>query len=310
MAATNHSFSIEQGSAFQITFQYLDEAGNNIDLTNWCVLLQWKTNNDDVYVFSNRNTSDNYSLTSDSSGRIVFQLPAKTTNLYSFDSALYDLDIQEPNEQYANSGLKTYRLVTGNILIIKRNVNANLADCANLNVNSDNDLLASCSTQCSQSDLYSITYDGSYIGIQDNSSSSGIVTTSDTRSIENIEVIINGLNHTSPQDLQLILAPPSGNKVLLSANNKIRNYRPNFIFGFSNKAPQQFYLNDVNNGGICQILDKTSITKFNNETLSYSFDHLFGSSVSGNWSLIARDTDIGASGYINSWKLIVTYSEL
>jgi len=309
MPATLYNFPIEQGSAFQITFQYFDEAGNTVDLTNWCVLLQWRTNTDQTYVFSNRSSSDTYSLTVDSTGKIVFQLPARSTNLYSFDSAVYDLDLQEPNEQYPNSGLKTYRLVTGTINIIKRNIDANLSDCANLTQNTDMDLLASCSMQCSQSDLYAITYDGDRLDIVDNSTVSGVVSANDSRTIQNIEVIINGLYHSNPQDLSFLLAPPSGNKILLSSQNKIKNYRPGFVFGFSNKAPQQLYLNDVTNGGICNILDKTSITKYNNDALVSSPSGLFGYSVSGDWGLIIKDNDIGASGYIDSWKLIITYNE-
>lgn len=309
MAATFYNFPIEQGSAFQITFQYLDEAGNSIDLTNWCVLLQWQTNNDDLYIFSNRDSSDNYKITTDTNGNIVLQIPAKTTNSYNFDSAVYDLDLQEPNEQYANSGLKTYRLASGVITIIKRNISANLADCANISQSPNTNLTELCLAQCSQTDLYSTTYDGASITIADNTVSSGTISTSDNRTIENIDIIINGLTHSNPQDLSLILAPPSGDKILLSANNKIKNYKPGFVFGFSNKAPQNLYLNDVNNGGLCNILDKRSYTKYNNENLLSSTDHLIGYSVSGNWTLLVRDSDIGVSGILDSWKLIITYSE-
>lgn len=309
MAATVHNFNIEQGSDFKITFQYLDEAGNTIDLTNWCIVLQWQTNNNDLYVFSNRNNTNNYSLTGDNAGKIVLQIPARTTISYNFDSAVYDLDLQETTEQYFNSGLKTYRLVTGAIGIIKRNIPANIQACAeSFQSSGDAGLSESCNMICNQSDIYSVTYIGSGINIIDNSIASGIVNVYDSRPIENVEVIIEGLNHASPQDLSFLLAPPSGNKILLSANNKIKNYRNNFNFGFSNKAPSGLYLNEVVNGGICNILDKTNMIKYNNENLTASIDHLISYSVNGDWSLIVRDNDIGTSGSIVGWKLIITYN--
>jgi subtilisin-like proprotein convertase family protein len=308
MPATSYNFVIEQGSDFKVSFQYLDEAGNNIDLTNWCVVLQWKTNNDDVYVFSNRNNTTNYSLTADATGRIVLQIPSRTTLLYDFDSAVYDLDLQETTEQYFNSGLRTYRLVTGGVGIVKRNLPINIQACSSFQDNS-NTLEESCNIICNQSDIYSVSYSGDYLGILDNTTVSGVVNVNDPRTIENVEVIIEGLTHSSPQDLSFLLAPPSGNKILLSANNKIGNYRDNFTFGFSNRAPVGSYLNSINNGGICNILDKTNIVKYNNETLTGSINHLINYSVNGNWALIVRDSDIGGSGSINSWKLIITYNQ-
>lgn len=308
MAATSHNFVIEQGSDFKITFQYLDEAGNNIDLTNWCVILQWKTDGDDVYVFSNKANINDYSLTADNTGKIVLQIPSRTTILYDFDSAVYDLDLQETTEQYFNSGLKTYRLVTGNIGIIKRNLPPNIQACAESSQNNSSSLEDSCSMICSQSDIYSVSYDGASLSILDNSSVSGVVQVNDNRTIENVEVIINNLNHNNPQDLSFLLAPPSGNKILLSANHKISNYRSGFTFGFSNKAPAGLYLNNVNNGGICSIFDKTNTVKYNNETLNSSIDHLVGHSLSGNWGLIVRDNDPGVSGSMDGWKLIITYN--
>jgi subtilisin-like proprotein convertase family protein len=137
---------------------------------------------------------------------------------------------------------------------------------------------------------------------------SGSVTSSDIREIENVELSINRLNHTSVQDLQFLLAPPSGDKILLSANDKITNYSGNFSFMFSNKATPDTYLYNVANGYYCNILDKTDLVNYHNENLLYSFDHLIGTSgLVGDWNLIIRDTDPMGSGYIDSWKLILTY---
>ena len=42
MPAANYNFTIEQGSSFAISFQYLDNEQNPIDITNWCARLRWK----------------------------------------------------------------------------------------------------------------------------------------------------------------------------------------------------------------------------------------------------------------------------
>jgi subtilisin-like proprotein convertase family protein len=142
----------------------------------------------------------------------------------------------------------------------------------------------------------------------DLSISSGSIITYDTRGIENIELVINNLNHNSPQDLQMFLCPPSGNKILLAANHKIPQNSGNFSFMFSNKAPVDKYLHNVTNGGLCNIYNKTSVINYSNESLDYSFNHLCsGSSITGTWNLLIRDTDPISSGSIGGWKLIVTY---
>ena len=107
--------------------------------------------------------------------------------------------------------------------------------------------------------------------------------------------------------MTLILQPPSGNKILLSSHNKITNYVSPFSFMFSNKASSGIYMNNVTNGGLCSIFDKTSSTKYNNEVLLSSITGLVNSSVTGTWTLHAVDNDPLGSGSIDSWKLIVTY---
>jgi subtilisin-like proprotein convertase family protein len=67
-------------------------------------------------------------------------------------------------------------------------------------------------------------------------------------------------------------------------------------------------LHNTINGGLINIYDKVSNINFSNETLTSSFDHLFGASVTGTWSLIVKDTDPIGSGLLDSWKLIITHS--
>ncbi len=306
MPAAVYDILIEQGSSYEVTFLYTDVNNNPIDVTNYCILLQWRTNTNDIYAFTNKYDGTDYSLTTGTDGTIILKLPSKTTNLYNFDQAFYDLDLQEPNEEYPGSGLKSYRLSTGTINIVKRNVPASLVNCANISAGFN--LQENCDIECGKLDAYSVVYDGSGVTVDDLSTSITTVNVTDNRSIENIEIAINGLRHNNPQDLTLIVAPPSGNKVLLSASSKILNYRPGFSCLFSDRANTGSYISNISSGGLCKIYDKTNSTRYNNEILLSSFSHLTGSKASGNWSLYIVDNDISSSGSLDAWKLIVTYS--
>jgi subtilisin-like proprotein convertase family protein len=306
MPAANYNFLIEQGSAYKLTFLYTDENGFPVDIRNYCVIMQCLTNTGSSLVFSNRYTGDDYDFKTNSDGSIILQLPAKTTNTYTFDSFVYDLDLQESSEQYPGGGLTTYRLATGGVGIVKRNIPTSLPDCANVDV-STNSLARSCDNECNNLDIYSIIYSGNSLTIPDNNSISDTITVNDTRLIENVEIAINGLKHDNPQDLIFMLSPPSGDKILLSANSKILNYKSGFSFMFSNRAINGSYINNVISGGLCNIADKTSMIKYNTEDLASNINGLINTSALGNWELIVIDNDLGVSGTIDSWKLIITY---
>lgn len=308
MAAINYNFSIEQGSYFTITFIYQDENGLNIDLTNYCVVLQWIDNLGNNQIFTNRNKNINYDISCYSDGRIVFNLPAQITNSYTFDSAVYDLDIQEPNEQYAGSGYKTFRLSSGTISIIKRaNAQTLLTNCIDIPFEQSGQA-GGCPVECLVEDIYSILYNGQLINIQDSITNNSSIVVSDSRLIEKVEVVINGLNHKTPQDLQFILDPPTGEKILLSANQKIKHYIPGFNFIFSDDAPSDQFLHNIKNNQKCRIYDKTNLVKLNSETMIASLHSLNGLSAQGQWTLSIRDTDPGSDpGHIDSWGIIITY---
>jgi subtilisin-like proprotein convertase family protein len=328
MPAINYNFVIEQGSEFNLQFQYNDIANNPVDLSSgYCVVLQMVPASLPIssgIIFSSKTGAvysvDGWELTANNQGLINFKLGSTYTQNLNFNNAVYDLDILPIND----STNKNLRLSFGNVTIQKRQTVYPISGLSNefsdnffntTGSSSDNyDLLPIppngdlCSPiDCLNLDIYSTIYPGSGLSISDASLISGIINTTDTRLIENVELIISNLNHTNPQDLQLLLAPPSGDKILLCANQKINNYTNNFNFMFSNKAPALSYLHNINNGGMCSIYDKTNIVKYSSENLLSSFSHLFGHSLTGNWTLIARDTDPIGSGYIDGWKLIITY---
>lgn len=332
MPAANYNFPIEQGTDFGIDFIYRDENGNLVDLSNSCVVFQFRFDNDNIcnkYVLSSLANSnydtDNWSLVSDSSGNIKIRIAAELTKNFS-GSAVYDLDIIS-----SASNLRNIRLSTGIITIISRNF-SNLPYCpSNLEIcfetpeltstgptitGSGNEITPTPTVEsqdlclpydCLDLDIYSSVYNGSGLILSDISEVSGSVITTATGLIENIELAINGLNHTNPSDIQLLLSPPSGNKILLSANHKIPAYSGgNFSFMFSNKASSGKYLHNCVNGDSINIYNKTSYVNYNDETLASNFDHLFNNSITGVWTLISRDTDPTGSGSIVSWNLIIT----
>lgn len=339
MPAANHPFSIEQGSDFQITFRYVDENNTSVNLTNWYVLFKFVSNTGQVYSFDNITKTTDYSLVASSTGDVILNIPAHITNAYTFDTANYDLDLQEPNEQYEGSGLKRYRLAQGLITIVKRNTTIPAFDIlAPIN----GQILDACDLNCSQ--IGSTVYPGSGLTIRDNMANSSFINIVDSRPIDTVEVSINGLIHRNPQDLTMFLTPPSGDKILLFAHHKINNYIPGFSFMLSDRAIPQSTVNNVINGGSCRIIDKTNSVRFdnsisslvcdsngcqeikipfnvsasgqitinslNNENLLSSFSHLQGYVPSGNWYLHVIDNDVGSSGLLDNWKLIVNYQEL
>ena len=331
MPAAIYNFEIEKGSDFSISFQYNDAAGVPIDLSGKCVQFKMLMSNGDQYIFSSAApatySSDDWSLSADNLGKISLKIKSTITVDLTGTSCVYDLDVSD------SAG--NIRLAAGSISFVSRNIDPlGLGVCSvAISPRITNTGLLTTSTptagsatptptptpapnefedlclpyDCVELDVYSVVYAGSGLNINDLSTSSGSITSTDTRMIENIELAINKLAHSSPQDIAFLLAPPSGSKILLSANHKIVNNNNNFSFMFSNKATATSYLHNMSNGGLCNIYDKTSSYKYNNENLLYSFDHLFDTSTTGVWTLYAKDTDPLSSGSLDSWKLIVTY---
>jgi subtilisin-like proprotein convertase family protein len=334
MPATNYSFSIEQSSDFNISFQYLDSNGAGVDLTNACVKLRFLSNNGTAGIFTNGSSSDTkpslfnnygYDLSTDSNGFIYLKLSTKLTSTYTFNTAVYDLDVEFLDTINGQSRIRNIRIATGTINIIQKNFpnysngcDPSLIDYAGITPTPtptptgttptptpSGEVTDLCFPECGGLDIFSIVYSstGGQINIPDcimpNISPGHVISTIsgiyDPRPIENIEVAIVGLNHESPQDLYMELDTPFGSYTL-SAFNKISHYSSNFNYIFSNKAPYGTYVNTVYNGGYCMPYDALRV------------DSGFVAP-SGNWSLNIYDNDILGSGYINMWKLIVTYTD-
>ena len=134
MPAATLNYSIEQGSDFEITFQYNDSNNNPINLVNKCVVLQMKPVDGDggCLTFSSAaNASLNvngWSLAGNADGQIVFKLLGSETNQLDFTKSSYDLDVIDYSQN--NTLVSSSRLATGNIFIIGR-ATAYLKSCPN-----------------------------------------------------------------------------------------------------------------------------------------------------------------------------------
>lgn len=132
MPAAKHDFNIEQGSSFKLSLIYKNNDNTVKDLTDWCARLTWITNEGVTQTFSTTNVDlSMYKFTiTGSEGKILLQIPAAVTNMFTFDSAKYDLEIESPNELYNGGGNETIRILYGNIKILQRySENDNLLEC-------------------------------------------------------------------------------------------------------------------------------------------------------------------------------------
>ena len=131
MAAGTYNFTIEQGTTFQRTFKYKDASGNPLDLSDHSVRMQIRSDKADNTTsflhefgsgseFSTQGSGGLFLLSSSVAGQAVSKvdqftlfISASTTENMDFESALYDIEIQE-----SSSGIVT-RLLQGKVKISK-----------------------------------------------------------------------------------------------------------------------------------------------------------------------------------------------
>ena len=113
MAAGIYNFTIEQGTTFTRTFKYKDSEGNPIDLTSnggftARMDIRTKAGGDLINAFS----TSGGQITITNTNFITLTIGATSTSNYSFNSAVYDLEIVSP------AGVVT-RLLQGKIKLSK-----------------------------------------------------------------------------------------------------------------------------------------------------------------------------------------------
>lgn len=128
MAAGKYSFTIEQGSTVDFEIAYKDSSGNPIDLTGYQARMQIKDapGGSTTYITltssaepppcgTGLNMSGSNGLNPPTSGTIGVLISAISTSAFTFNQAVYDLEIA------SGSGDCTIvtRLVEGNVKLIK-----------------------------------------------------------------------------------------------------------------------------------------------------------------------------------------------
>ena len=130
MAAGIYNFTIEQGTTFQRTFKYKDASGNPLDLSDHDVRMQIRSDKaDNTTSFLHEFGSGSSFSTEGSGGLFILStssaapentvdqftlfISASTTENMTFNSAIYDIEIEE-----SGSGIVT-RLLQGKIKISK-----------------------------------------------------------------------------------------------------------------------------------------------------------------------------------------------
>ena len=116
MAAGNYSFTIEQGTTFTRIFKYKDEDGNPVDLTGYDVRMQIRSTYDSATLASLTSGSGDFvlSVPPDAAegvtdkNQIKLTISASHTAAYTFDQALYDIELE------SGTGVVT-RLLQGKI---------------------------------------------------------------------------------------------------------------------------------------------------------------------------------------------------
>ena len=116
MAAGNYSFTIEQGTTFTRVFKYKDENGAPVDLTGYDVRMQIRSSYDSAVLASLTSGSGDFvvSVPPDAAdgvtdkNQIKLTISATNTAAYTFDQALYDIELE------SETGVVT-RLLQGKI---------------------------------------------------------------------------------------------------------------------------------------------------------------------------------------------------
>lgn len=257
MAATQYNFSVEQGTIFGIDFSYRDSTDTIIDLSNHCCIMRIQPEgSSDVITYSTTSqtvTADYYFAITPETGTISLRLPAETTNGFTWESAIYELEIITPDLFYKGSSRVVKRLLYGTITNILRTIPSDtvpscsvseeapdIAGATDLAISSagisDSCIGSPCEFIGGNATIYnfynSLTDDG-VLYLRDrieNENPYGksspfplSLSVEESKTIERVDVFIEGFSHNSPQDIRLLLTH-NGSGVLLLDQSKFNSY--------------------------------------------------------------------------------------
>lgn len=99
MAAGIYNFTIEQGATFKRTFKYKDDNGDALNLSSHAIRMQIRKNvgGDLVSSFTTEGT-DKFTVGGVGNNEFTLIISAGTTSTYTFNTAVYDIEIELSGE--------------------------------------------------------------------------------------------------------------------------------------------------------------------------------------------------------------------
>lgn len=104
-AGTLH-LTIEQGATFDPVLTWGDQAGVPIDLTGYSARMQIRATVESAAIIHEATTVNGQIVLGGAAGTVTFAIPATATELFTFDEAVYDLEVE-------SAGGHVTRLVEG-----------------------------------------------------------------------------------------------------------------------------------------------------------------------------------------------------
>lgn len=114
MAAATHDIIVEQGSVFELFFEYRDCNDALIDLTDYTAQMQIREAKDSVSYFVELTETDGITL-GDAAGTVLIRIAANITDALDFNKGVYDVELSE-----AGDSTKTRRVLEGKVKFSKQ----------------------------------------------------------------------------------------------------------------------------------------------------------------------------------------------
>ncbi|GAA5497088.1 hypothetical protein Rhal01_03277 [Rubritalea halochordaticola] len=128
-----------------------------------------------------------------------------------------------------------------------------------------------------------------------------------TGAIKSVSVLLDGVSHTNPKDLQVLLVSPSGNKVMLLDGNGGSTAISNAKMTFNAQGQtlpgtlsNGTYLPSGPDGGTTNLPSPAPAGTYSGDITSFN-----GDSPSGNWQLYVNDIAAKNGGSIDGWAITV-----
>ena len=103
--------TIEQGTTFNPVMTWKDENGDAINLTGYSARMQIRADIDDAVIIHESTTENLEIALGGTAGTITFNIDAATTEAFTFDTAVYDLELV--------NGPIVNRLLRGDVILSK-----------------------------------------------------------------------------------------------------------------------------------------------------------------------------------------------